>query len=919
MKTMYPAQVNSPGTELAAAIDAVQDTIQVADGSVLPEGPNLLTIGTDEAAETILYTGKNGDELTGVTRRFQGIAQSWAAGTKVARYFTAYDHDAAVNNISELSMGLKALGDAARDRLDIELRQDIVLNAGLQILNAQRRAAFSLGGIKGQTLVNLAGRQTSRTVNSTATTTISVGLGTTGDNTDSINVDIKNTGEAYITYNQAGGNVGFTAVVGKYYLVLADIKINSISGAGQIKLGVTFEGAYTADKAKIGVWQRVSHRFTAASDRAFSIIAGTCYAGGVFATANFDIKNVSFYEITKADYDSLHSLSENQLATKYPYVDSVTPVRNPYAIRYGENLLPPFYEWSQINNKGKILSPYSYLQPEYNDGAWSNVSIPVKPFKDYAISFENIGGARIRIIDNKTPFSVLLDLTDTGGTFNSGDNTTVSVYIDAGIVGQVNNPMLTLGSSPKPFKPREDTMLALQTDLYSDPVTGADTDEVFEKDGQYFKLAKWKGMTLDGGKGWEFATNYVGRKRVRLPNVPMPISSYAGYCTKYNGKLLVKPDSSWGVAGDQWGIDTNAVHLLITIENTDSGWGDNYTPTPDEIKAYFMGWTMYNGSAGGSATPDNPANNVYNGTGTKAWAYRADGVTRSWLGWSGTLPTTVAPNWTPYQLVYQLATPTVEPIVSEGMLTFNEGDNQIEVGTGIVVRESVNPRSLNNLRWYINTNYPGLEQSALKYRPSDILGVYKNGRADEGEWVINSVDAFGGKARLLTDSYDPSAAYSVTYLMLDKSPIVPFIGSYATNEKAMLQELTDAVQQNATAVSVLMNKKADKDAPTVWITPTLLNGWVNMGSGTSAVAYTKDASGFVHLKGRIKSGTMGWNPVFILPVGYRPKEVQSFLVRGYTTQAVMCSLVISTDGTVMVADGTNTEVAIDGVTLLAEQ
>ena len=35
-------------------------------------------------------------------------------------------------------------------------------------------------------------------------------------------------------------------------------------------------------------------------------------------------------------------MTPEQVAAKYPYVDSVQPARNPYAIRYGENLLPPF-------------------------------------------------------------------------------------------------------------------------------------------------------------------------------------------------------------------------------------------------------------------------------------------------------------------------------------------------------------------------------------------------------------------------------------------------------------------------------------------------------------------------------------------------------------------------------------------------
>ncbi|MNP77877.1 hypothetical protein D3C76_1753900 [compost metagenome] len=38
--------------------------------------------------------------------------------------------------------------------------------------------------------------------------------------------------------------------------------------------------------------------------------------------------------------------------------------------------------------------------------------------------------------------------------------------------------------------------------------------------------------------------------------------------------------------------------------------------------------------------------------------------------------------------------------------------------------------------------------------------------------------------------------------MLDSSPTVPFIGSVADNEKALLTDLTEVVQQSAARVSV---------------------------------------------------------------------------------------------------------------------
>ncbi|WP_405117851.1 pyocin knob domain-containing protein [Paenibacillus sp. FSL H8-0317] len=106
LETMYPAAVNSRQTELAEAINDSQTSFTVLDGSVLPPAPNLLSLGTDESAETVLYTGKTGNEITGVTRGFESGAASWAAGTKLSRYFTAHDHDTFRENITDLDQRL---------------------------------------------------------------------------------------------------------------------------------------------------------------------------------------------------------------------------------------------------------------------------------------------------------------------------------------------------------------------------------------------------------------------------------------------------------------------------------------------------------------------------------------------------------------------------------------------------------------------------------------------------------------------------------------------------------------------------------------------------------------------------------------------------------------------------------------------
>ena len=110
---MYPAINNSPITTLASAITASTTTLEVVDPSVFPAAPNILTIGTDETAELILYTGISGATLTGCTRGFNGTAKkAWPVGSKMYRAHTAYDHDTFKANIEDIARNLGTQGTA---------------------------------------------------------------------------------------------------------------------------------------------------------------------------------------------------------------------------------------------------------------------------------------------------------------------------------------------------------------------------------------------------------------------------------------------------------------------------------------------------------------------------------------------------------------------------------------------------------------------------------------------------------------------------------------------------------------------------------------------------------------------------------------------------------------------------------------
>jgi len=83
---------------------------------------------------------------------------------------------------------------------------------------------------------------------------------------------------------------------------------------------------------------------------------------------------------------------------------------------------------------------------------------------------------------------------------------------------------------------------------------------------------------------------------------------------------------------------------------------------------------------------------------------------------------------------------------------------------------------------------------------------------------------------------------------------------------------------------------------TGWISPTFQNSWVNFGAEWDVAGYCKDALGFVHLKGLIKSGTLN-TACFTLPVSYRPAAAMHFsaasnslfgVVRIYPNGEVKC-------------------------------
>lgn len=767
------------------------------------------------------------------------------------------------------------LGDL-HERLDVDSYEQLTLKPGLQIVNAKKNSPFQLTGLKGRTLLNLTGadwaptKNITRFINYQSTLSVDNNKSVTSGNALKITATVANS-----IADGFGKNV-VNLISGKKYIALGYLYNETGQSMKLVIQNTTIESPSTTSKNK---WEFVYIPFTAGGNvsNAYPIARLTASAVGNVGYADA----IRLYEISDTEYAALPTMTSEQIAAKYPYVDSIAPVRNPYVIAYGENLLPSLQEQDWKNSEGTPIINNRYSVNVNNTNKMIHSYIPAVPGATYTLSaISNASTGRISVY-NTNASTALADTVGSGllsATFTvpAGVNV-VEVRLLGTSPATVNlsNIMLNTGGKANLFKPREDSMLALQTDLYANPVTGEDADEVFERDGQYFRLTKWKKLLLDEKLNWQPFASLAGIKIVRVDasnfnTIFDDASTY--FATKYDGAILDHKFSTDSKDQVQLNTTNEGKRLFISISATDSGWGDNYTPTTDEIKAYFLGWRMYDSS-------DSSGNTSYNRTdGTKkAWTVLASYNNTDYSG-----SVTIVPNTkpelinivyrqirdvSPYQLVYKLNQPIIEPIASEGQIDIVLGDNQVEVGVGIVLREMAKPQITGNA-YFINA--PGIVSSYLRSKVSKFLAIYKNNHRDIWGW--ENVNITGAQAGLDAYKYDENAAYTTTYIMQKKSPVPNFDGYYATNEKSLLSNMLDIVNKNNTRLSVVENKKADIENSS-WIQPTFQSSWspftTGYTNGYKKIAGTNMVVFHFCLYGGLTSiGTV----FFRFPENYRPKQ-----------------------------------------------
>lgn len=530
-------------------------------------------------------------------------------------------------------------------------------------------------------------------------------------------------------------------------------------------------------------------------------------------TADFTKPSIPLYEVDSSDYAKI-LVDWNAVAVKnrYPRVVGTQQLQNPYVIAEGENLLPPFTEWT-LSSYARIINPYEINLTSSTVAEVCEVYVDVLAGTTLSLAMDrtsstgDLGDARVQyywVYTDGTQSSVLNVIVN-----NPEDVRVVPANVKKLRIRVANikagtftfkNPMLTLGLTSKPFVTRNPSHLYTETKLGR---IGTSADALYRQDGTWKRRKVIeKDYVLNGDLTW-ISGDYTGFKYFQI-TLPQSIVLYGELqATKYDGKLLTTLKFGSPTSGDiAWSGSSNA--LRLSASDTDTGFGETYTPSASEIKAYFYGWRMNNGTFG---TP-------YDGTGTKTWVPIGDtSNARAVL----TVPPAAAPTIAEgiidhYKLSYVRSTPVIETVDVQGDI-IADGSTQVEVGSGVIVREKATPVVSQGFA-FINAQNTS---AYLSKKPSSVLRIDR-GINEDDRWVIWGKGTSGTQngdswLRIAETDFDPTADYYVTYIALDKHLLTNIptdvTARYAKNIRSAHDDLAGRVSDNVTAVSIIVQSVAE--------------------------------------------------------------------------------------------------------------
>ncbi|WP_235621889.1 BppU family phage baseplate upper protein [Bacillus mycoides] len=527
----------------------------------------------------------------------------------------------------------------------------------------------------------------------------------------------------------------------------------------------------------------------------------------------------ALYEVDQATYNKINvdpEYSGQKLVDKFPYTEEMQHL-NPVLTAEGGNLIPPLSN-ATTSTTGigsfEVESAYKAIVKATSNYAdfKLNLDTPCIGGQLYTFSCLDLKGwFSIRTVDSSGKELSRHDIKTGTNNLKFTTPTTAQRFIywfgnnshGAGTF-YIENPMLVLGDKPKPFTPRNPSYLYTNTVLAGQ---NGVNDVLYQEDGQWKVMRKWEhDILLDPIKHpTGVYSNYSGYKRFGINPQPLINSGYMNvndgrFCVvKYDGRIL--QNNGGYTSADQTSLQQSSDGgLKLTVANVDSGFGETYTPSTDEVSAYFNGWKVKNADANGKPT---------------AWVSLVDDqdAPTQTLAY---VRANRAASYTPYKLTYQLATPKIEVVQVEGDLVVDEL-TQVIVDSGVVVREKANPKQFNK-EYYINRgdNNATFLPTRLKNRALRVLKVFKNGVEETrvNRYADKTSPSYGEECISIPEAiYDPSAEYTVTYLVLDKHQFTTNTTDVKVSYNQSVRSTTDALtvgySDNTTSISILQNLMTD--------------------------------------------------------------------------------------------------------------
>ncbi|WNS74234.1 hypothetical protein RRV45_15090 [Bacillus sp. DTU_2020_1000418_1_SI_GHA_SEK_038] len=419
-----------------------------------------------------------------------------------------------------------------------------------------------------------------------------------------------------------------------------------------------------------------------------------------------------------------------------------------------KNLALDFDHWTLHANAVKNSSDKVTLNAAAPNEA-STLKITVKRNQDYVYSMKHTGA--IAVLD--ASLNVIVAYTDQQFIkFNSGNNDSVHIAFknkndDPGTFtfeGRVLVEGTVERESVQNYQPVRGPYIEVDNGSY------LYFDEYLYKGDKLYQNGQgnWRKkqnkieslLTLENVKTPTINSSYTGGKGIKIPlnEIAKGIDIYDTELIKFNHTFITKTDSAANITNDRYFMDNT--DFILFASTTETGWGDDVTPSKQEILAFIQGWKMAHNNG---TVPYKEADSATNGA--KKWI-RLIGE-----GESTALPQESYFGWNPLKLIYKTVSEQDVPAKHEGSLRLVKGTNKATLGEGVVLREKATPvLSGNN---YVIGDL-AVSGSETKYKIDNVIEVSKRGKKDN--WTI------GSNAQQDKSLHYPLALYEITYKVKDK-------------------------------------------------------------------------------------------------------------------------------------------------------